>query len=251
MGTLKRLRDRAMLKSGVWVRILRFRRRPDRLTGVDLSIDLSKIVSRPNPVCFDVGANVGQTIDLLTRSLNHPKILAVEPSTETFKILQQKVKRKFAKADVKLFNVAVGAASGSIELINFKNSCLNSVLEMDRQPENNFQNEQEQCRETVKLTTIDDLAKQESLDRIDLLKIDTQRFDLEVLKGAKGMMAAGKIRNVLVEQNFVPMYQNQGNASDMQSFLLENGFHLIGYYETARVKHTIAWCTALYGRRDG
>ncbi|SRR5882724_5284801 len=248
MGTLKRLLHSTMLKSGVWVKVCRFRRRPERLTELDLPIDLSKIISAPNPICIDVGANTGQTVNYLVRFLHHPTILAFEPSTECFKILQEKVTKKFSKAHVKLFNLAVGPTPGSVELINFRNSCLNSVLEMDRVAENRFQNEKESFRETVKMTTIDAIAAQEALERIDLLKIDTQGFDLEVLKGAKCAIDAGKIRYILVEQNFVAMYRRQAQAGDIQAFLQERGFHLIGYYEIARVKYTIAWCTALYGR---
>src|SRR5437016_4879599 len=107
MGRLKRVLHSTMLKSGVWVKICRFRRRPERLTGSDLPIDLSKIISTRNPICIDVGANTGQTIDWLVRSLHHPTILAFEPSTTCFKILQQKVALEFPKARVKLFNLAV------------------------------------------------------------------------------------------------------------------------------------------------
>ncbi|HEY1082482.1 MAG TPA: hypothetical protein VGE29_09490, partial [Prosthecobacter sp.] len=43
---------------------------PGEPTGVDLAEDLPLLVTRPHPVIFDVGANVGQSIEMF-RCLFH------------------------------------------------------------------------------------------------------------------------------------------------------------------------------------
>jgi len=84
---------------------------------------------------------------------------------------------------------------------------------------------------------------------VDLLKIDTQGFDFEVLLGGEKSFERGAIKNVLIELNFVRMYEGQGATIDIIEFLGKHEVHLIDYYEKVRQNNTLAWCTALFGRR--
>ncbi len=54
---------------------------------------------------------------------------------------------------------------------------------------------------SVKMSTIDTFAETHKIDRIDFLKIDTEGHELEVLRGARGLLNAGKIRYVQFEFN--------------------------------------------------
>jgi FkbM family methyltransferase len=52
---------------------------------------------------------------------------------------------------------------------------------------------------SVPVTTLDALARKEKIDRIDVLKIDVEGADLEVIRGASGLLAAGRVRAIVVE----------------------------------------------------
>jgi FkbM family methyltransferase len=54
----------------------------------------------------------------------------------------------------------------------------------------------------VPTNTVDALSKAEGLDRIDLLKIDAEGFDLSVLRGARDMLARGAIGVAQFEYNW-------------------------------------------------
>ena len=96
---------------------------------------------------------------------------------------------------------------------------------------------------------MDDFVEQHSIYEIDLLKTDTQGFDFEVLLGAKETLKHGLVKYVLVELNFVKMYEGQGLPNDIDLFLNENNLFLVDYYEKVYKSKLIAWCTALFRRK--
>ena len=101
----------------------------------------------------------------------------------------------------------------------------------------------------MKTETLDRFIAAEKIDKIDLLKIDTQGFDLDVLQGAEQALSDELVSNVLVELNFIKMYQGQSSAEEINTYLNKYGFFLVDYYEKVRRSNTIGWCTALFSRR--
>jgi FkbM family methyltransferase len=218
---------------------------PGQLTGFDLEFDLTVLIPDKEPICIDIGANKDQTIRKLKKVFKSPYIYAFEPSTEVFEELQE----EFSNAKTKVFNVAVGSTKSQKEFINYEETALSSFLEIDKTQDNVFRKQKETKRETVKVKTVDSFIEEENLDICHLLKSDTQGYELEVLKGAKNSLSKGKIQNILIELNFIPMYQHQANYKEIIDFCANFGFYPINYYEIVRKNYTIAWCTALFGKR--
>ena len=174
-----------------------------------------------------------------------PYIYSFEPSNNLFDVLHS---RDYGDK-VFLFNYALGAKNQEREFINYQNSCLSSFLPLDPNEENRFREVMEDSREMVQIKTIDTFLSEQNIRKVNLLKIDTQGFDLDVLFGAEKVFKAGIIDFVLIEINFVKMYQEQATAQDIISLLEGNGLFLIDYYEKVRQGKTLAWCTALFGKR--
>lgn len=219
--------------------------KPDRITGSELFPDLAVLIGGASPVCLDVGANRGQTIAQLREVFDRPRIYAFEPSGTMFETLRS---GRFDER-VSLFNFALGASDQSREFINYENPFLSSFLPLDPDGENRFGTVAEAGRETVRVMTVDTFLAEHGIGRVDLLKIDTQGFDLEVLQGAKRTLEAGGVDFVLVELNFVKMYEGQAAACDVIGLLERYGLYLIDYYEKERQADTLAWCSALFGKR--
>src|SRR5258707_6529973 len=57
--------------------------------------------------------------------------------------------------------------------------------------------------DTIKVPTItlDDFTEQNKIPSIDFLKIDVEGFELEVLKGAAGLLSSKRIKMILFEAN--------------------------------------------------
>jgi len=216
------------------------------ISGINLFADLKVLLKTESPVCLDVGANIGQTIDNLLKAFQDPCIFSFEPSESTFKILSSK---KYTKR-VNLYNYALGSEAKELEFINYNKANLSSFLAMDQDRENRFRKVVERSRETVKVETVDYFLSKKGIGKIDLLKIDTQGYDLEVLSGGANALEHGLIRFVLVEINFVKMYKGQASSDELLSLLRRKGYYLIDLYEKERQQNTLAWCTALFGRRD-
>lgn len=230
-------------------------RYPGGLTGFDFAHDLQTLITRDNPLCLDVGANIGQTICELTTFLKHPEIHSFEPSSEIFaKLKDKKQQAGNAWSDVHLYNYALGSKPEQRELTNYENHLLSSLLSLEDSGENPFQGDRNRVKstETVTIKTVDDFISSNQFERVDLLKIDTQGFDFQVLKGAEDSIKSGKINYIFLEMNFVPMYEGQGGASELIAYLDNLGQKVIGFYDIYRPidANHIAWTSTLFGNKS-
>lgn len=179
------------------------------------------IKDKNDVVLFDVGANLGQTIRKMKLEFPVSKIYAFEPSRTCYEIL----KNKLDVESVFVFNNAVGSGIGKIKFNEYSWSALSSVLKRS------FGSAQITDTYDVDLVTIDSFCKLNNIAKIDLLKTDTEGFELEVLKGASEMLAQNKIQFVYLEVFFKENYIGQGSFGDIYNFLIEKGFELVKIYD--------------------
>jgi len=225
-----------------------------QIAGADLLHDLPLFIGAESPVVFDVGANEGQSIAMFSSVWPNPKIFSFEPSSATYQaLLQQEL-----SDSVQLFNFGLGEKSEFLTFNNYRDSVMSSFLELDTSQDNPFErfaadSSYLESKESVEVVALDDFVADHAIDKIDLLKTDTQGFDLRVLKGAQKTLKAGKINHVLIEVNFSDMYQSQGSSQEIFQYLEEHELFLVDLYEKRRsTRHfgTLSWCTALFARRD-
>jgi len=172
-------------------------------------------------VLFDVGANVGQTIKKMSDNFSTAKIFAFEPS----KNCCESLKTNFKNKNISLHNVAIGSNCGQLEFNEYSWSALNSFLKRA------YGNAQILGTYLVDVLTVDDFCQNNEVSYINLLKTDTEGYELEVLKGASEMMKQNKIQFVYVEIFFNENYVGQSSFGDIYNFLLENGFELVRFYD--------------------
>ena len=120
------------------------------------------------------------------------------------------------------------------------------MLALDRSDESPFSKEGTRCHVSVPITTLDLWVKKRRLTHIDLLKVDTQGFDLEVLRGASVTLSNKTVKTLLVEVNFVSLYEGQCSFGEIKSFLKDKGYGLMALYEVARVNLRMGWATACF-----
>jgi FkbM family methyltransferase len=214
------------------------------LTLRDLEFDLPYLLAQDSPRIIDVGANKGQTIDLVRRTLRNPKIVSFEANPKMAEVLQ----KKYGASGVQLESCAVGSANGHVRFAVTENDELSSVLELDRIETNPFAETRTCSRINVAVTTLDHYCEGRKLQHIDLLKSDTQGYDLEVLKGASSLLAGKRIELILVEVNFIRLYENQCNFGQIERFLAGRGYGLLALYEVVRHKRCVSWATACFCR---
>jgi FkbM family methyltransferase len=201
--------------------------------------DVRTLIGGKNLIIFDIGANVGQTIATIRRTFDDPVVHAFEPSPKCFKILQMEFQGK-----AHLNQCAVGAQIGEQEFREAGSSVMSSLLDPAAHGWNGKGWNDVVSRYPVKVTTIDSYCAERKIDRIDVLKTDTQGYDLQVLKGARKML--GSIKFIYVEMNLIEMYEGQASFDDLYRFLSDHNFVLKSIYET----HA-SWVDGLFVNGDG
>ncbi|MBK1645073.1 hypothetical protein CKO25_10495 [Thiocapsa imhoffii] len=215
----------------------------DALTGRYLFEDLGKLIGSPSPIILDVGANSGQTIDALLDVFVSPKIYAFEPSSIIFRDLESKCYPE----NVQIYNYGLGARSEVRSFRNYRNSLLSSFLDLSASDQNPFRKTGLSRKEKVRIETVDSFLESQGIKQLNLLKIDTQGFEMEVLRGAGSSFKAGQINFVQLEMNFFSLYEGQATATELIAYLTEAGFVPVDFYEKAMRCNRMAWCTALFG----
>lgn len=72
------------------------------------------------------------------------------------------------------------------------------------------------------LNTLDSIAANTPFEHADFIKLDTQGYELEILKG--GLKTLSKAKVVLMEVSFLNVYSNCPMAADVISFMKSKGF---------------------------
>jgi len=210
----------------------------DEGIGKDPLLDMIRRLKNNEPVIFDVGANIGQSIERFKKVLPNSVMYSFEPSARPFIGLRE-VAARYSSANV--FQVALGASNGALTLYENSSSDMNSFLEMG-----NSGSGEVIGKATVQVKTIDSFCAENNIDYIDILKIDAQGFDFEVIKGAKEMIAAGNIRLLYFEIIFSDMYKNVPRFSEVYDFLLDHGFIMVSLYEFHYQKDLAGWTDGLF-----
>ena len=234
-----------LLKSGLSsLGLFAARKFPNCVNGYRLTDDLAVVLPGNAPVCFDIGANKGQTIELLQSIYKKPVIHAFEPASTTFTAL----KNQSPGPDVHLYQLAFGEQAGVAEFRNYQQSELSSFLPMNPdKTENLFAEEAVVSIESVRVDTLDTFCATHQIDYIDLLKIDTQGFELPVLRGGMNLLSQGKVKAVLLELNFATLYEGQSDSLEILQLMRRHNMRLVDYYEKERASgRELSWTTALF-----
>jgi len=230
-GNIKALTKRLLRKIGLNVRYL-------RTPGVDLHSDLKFIIKKESPVFIDVGANTGQTTCAPKQLFPSSRIIAFEPGSVAYKSLQKAV---LPLSNVVTHNIALGSKCGTLQFTENSHSDMSSFLVLGN---DGWGTEQAQRPAPVK--TLDSFAVENAIKEINLLKIDTQGYGLEVLKGSSELLTSGAIKVVLSEFIFGDLYKGLPPFHEIEKFMFDRDYVLYGIYNFNYLEAQPAWADLLY-----
>jgi FkbM family methyltransferase len=165
----------------------------------------------PGDVAVDVGANIGIYTQLLSRWVGPTGLVySFEPSPENFGRLQSATRKL---ANVRLSQSAVGESSRRTALY------VSDKLNVDHRaypPEGD-------SRPTVpiEMIALDDYFK--TGERVDLIKMDIQGYELHALRGASRVLADNPTIKLLFEFWPYGLKQAGSNWAELIGVLKENG----------------------------
>jgi FkbM family methyltransferase len=221
------------------------RRAPDLYESIPLGLEplhdmlrLSRSSDKSQrPVVFDVGANVGNFVHHFRETFSKPIIHAFEPDSRAFRELQANTA---GISDITL-NVGLGSQKGQLTFLVSNESPMSSFLEPERSLWSKIAR-----RVEVPVRTIDDYCREKQIHKIDILKIDTQGYDLEVMRGGESMMRAGRIQLLYTEICFSKLYKGQAGLDPIYKYLCDCGFRLVAFYRFSYLRNLAGWTDALF-----
>ena len=196
---------------------------------------------RPETI-FDVGANIGQVARQLATHFPSATVHAFEPMPTTAATLREQVR---SCPRIRPHTLALGAAAAHVEVVAQRESTLNSL-----RPTPGDSPDPALPRETVEVVTLDSFCTANRIARIDLLKTDTEGYELAVLAGSARMLAAGAIDAIFVETGLVPGDPRFVPLTTVAEVLQPHGFLLVGLFDQHGWRHRLGaeFCNALFLR---
>jgi FkbM family methyltransferase len=170
-------------------------------------------------VIFDVGANIGATAMMFASSFPDATIYAFEPVAETFRAM---VERVSPSTRIRPFNLALGARSRMARMRLKSVSVSNRIASW---------RDFGKPSEAVTMTTGDDFCGEHAIERIGLLKIDTEGHDLQVLVGFKKALRAARIDLIEAEVGMNPENKRHAPFEAVKRYLERFGYRLFLIYE--------------------
>ena len=162
---------------------------------------------------LDVGANIGDSIALF-RSMNVKQhIYAVEGEMSFFGLLQKNIKEF---SDVTVFNYFLGDETKQERLVLDVSKGTGKLTATEN--------------ETIEVKALDEFVKENNLKDIKLLKIDTDGFDLKILRG--GFATIRLYKPILFfEYDAVYLTEQGDNGILIFEDLAKLGYSKILYYD--------------------
>ena len=168
------------------------------------------------------------------KNFKEPTIHSFEPIKSEFQIIKDKfgkqdkiILNNFAlgeKQEIKKLNVTAGTGNSSFNKINPGTKWLQTRSKQFNTSENNYVTK----IEDVKIETLDDYCKKNNVDKIDVLKIDTQGYEDKVIQGSLETMKKNKIGIIITEIMFDDVYDKSFSFSDLEKYLIPNNFRMVG-----------------------
>jgi FkbM family methyltransferase len=152
----------------------------------------------PRMVVFDAGANVGAWTRMLLEQLpageeDRVEVHAFEPVASTFETLARNLAAHPHGNRVRTVNAALSEADGTLEIIEVEANGTTNSLHPDP-----FQAGR---RVPIRTERADGYCERNGIERVHLLKIDTEGHEVSVLRGAERLFREERVMVAQLEYN--------------------------------------------------
>ena len=187
------------------------------------------------PVVIDGGAHLGDMVERFGALSPRAEFHCFEPDPVLGKSLEQKFS---GNPQVHIVQAALGDVAGKAKFNINVSRPTNSLLPLSESLQPDIRRLGQLVEQVeVEVTTIDEYCRANSIEHVDVIKLDLQGYDYLALKGAKTTLEKTKV--VLVEVLFKEIYNGCHGFPDVLNLMIDQGFKL----------HTL--CGLHYGKAGG
>jgi FkbM family methyltransferase len=148
-------------------------------------------------VVIDIGANIGVFSVYAAAASRRTRVFAYEPVEDNYRLLSDNIALNGLETQVHAFKAAVAAKSGR-RTIHLGDTLSHSMVNLPSPASRSID---------IDCLSLKDALAANSLDKVDILKLDCEGAEFEILYGAPDD-CLGKIREIRME------YHNQNGAQD-------------------------------------
>lgn len=186
----------------------------------DKSIDkLFSLCNNGNTI-IDIGANIGYTILNFAKSVESAgRVFGFEPDPINFERCRHNTAQNNF-TNIYLFQCGLGDSAGSflLHVPSPQNRGGNRIIDRKTKAETNI----------IEVTTLDDFIRQKQVSKIDLIKIDTEGYELKILRGGESILK--KLKPKL----FIEVDDNNLKSQGHSALLMIDFINSLGYNNVIR-----------------
>lgn len=223
--------------------------REAKINGINFRLDLSDLMAwfvywgfseqsrhslyamaKDGDVVFDVGANIGEISLNMARIVGEKgRVFAFEPYRETFKKLKQNCELN-TFSNIELIEKGLADGKGIAHMVNIDkhNSGMNRVTSGSRASDS---------AATIETISLDEFVKNHKIDKIDLIKIDVEGFEIKVLSGAKKSLQEFRPK-LFIEVDDNNLREQQTSSRELLDFLNTYGYDFLHASSGAAIEAT-------------
>jgi len=185
-------------------------------------------------IIIDVGSHYGETIKLFCKNFKIKKIHCFEASPNNFKILLKKIKKAGLSDFCTLNMLALGSLSKESFIKQTKESSSSTINDFNSDSKyfkrklkilNIINSNKYYEKIPIKIIVLDDYIAEKKIQFIDLLKIDTEGFEFNVIKGLEKNYKIVKF--IYFEHHYDDMIKKNYKFKDINQILTKYGFKKI------------------------
>ena len=176
-------------------------------------------LAMPGSYIMDVGSNIGEiAMNLASKVGPSGKIFCFEPDRLNYKRLQDNLALNHF-TNISTYHDALGNDNAEYKLYGYEgNRGCSRIVPANTSEQDNYS--------LVRTITIDQWRKENSIQKIDLIKIDTEGFEMKILQGA--VETISMLKPILyIELDDVNLKLQHSSAAELISHLAKSGYRTI------------------------
>ncbi|MEN9573772.1 MAG: hypothetical protein RL514_1627 [Verrucomicrobiota bacterium] len=187
---------------------------------------LSRLLTRPDMVYLDAGANVGEQTVFAAKRLPRGQVFAFEPTTEVFQVLSENV-RANGFTHVRAEKLGLGEQSGELPIYSSHAEVASDGTVNEGVPTLFSSTDRGTVIERVRIVRLDDFLAPLNLPRLDVMKVDVEGAEMIVLKGA--VETIKRHRPVFIVEVHEGTSQSAGHSvRELLQFIQRLGYRIEG-----------------------
>ena len=185
-------------------------------------------------IFFDIGAHEGESIEIFSKNFTISKIYSFEPSPINFLKLKNKVNlflKNFKDIKVYVENVGLGDEKKRIYLKQLNESSSSTINQINKNSKyfkkkrfflNKLHTKNFYKNIDIQIIRLDEYLNNNSIEYINFMKVDTEGYELDVLKGLGTKIY--NVQYIMFEHHYHDMLIKTYKFSDINELLVKNNF---------------------------